>query len=114
MKLDIQLNIPATENRLSKHVQTAQRALDAKVLQDSNFYIPMNSGSLKNSGITATVIGSGKVEWSAPYAADQYYGNPNKSHQKNPNARMKWFEVAKAQKLKEWEKLANDEYNKNN
>lgn len=114
MKVDFKLDIPATESRLSKNFKKAQMALDAKVLQDSNYYIPMDSGSLKNSGILSTKIGSGLVEWSAPYAAAQYYGKPNKSHQKNPNATMKWFEVAKSKKLKEWEKLANDEYNKDN
>ena len=31
---------------------------------------------------------------------------------KNPNARYKWFEAAKASKLKEWEKIINAEYNK--
>lgn len=112
MKIDFKMDVAATEKRLEKNLHYAQMALDAKVLEDSNYYIPMQSGSLKNSGITATKIGTGCVEWSAPYAAEQYYGKPNKSHQYNPNARMKWFEVAKTQKVKEWEKLANDEYNK--
>jgi len=112
MKVDFKLDVAATEKRLDARLKLAQKAVDAKVLQDSNFYIPMDSGSLKNSGIISTVIGSGVVQWSAPYAAEQYYGKPNKSHQKNPNARMMWFEVAKSVKLKEWEKLANDTYNK--
>lgn len=102
------------KNKITKRINRVQTALDIQILKDSNYYCPMYTGTLMKSGILNTVPGSGKVIWNTPYAKEQYYGKPNKSHQHNPNARMKWFEVAKARRIREWEKLINDEYRKGN
>lgn len=95
------------KNRVSELVQAR---LDTQVLKDSNYYAPEDTGFLKASGITGSKIGSGVLEWSTPYAREQYYGRPNKSKDRNPNARMKWFEGAKAVNLQEWINLANEAY----
>lgn len=108
------LNQGELSNKINNRIRRVQAKLDAQVLKDSNYYCPMYTGTLKKSGILNTVLGSGKVVWNTPYAKEQYYGKPNKSHQHNPNATMKWFEAAKARRVKEWEKLVNDEYRKGN
>lgn len=95
--------------RINDKLKRVQFLLDMQVLKDSNFYCPEDEGFLKGSGVL--VSGGGVVEWNMPYADEQYHGLPNKSHDKNPNAQMKWFEAAKAEKLKDWEALANNEYN---
>jgi len=87
-------------------INQRQPALDAQVLKDSNFYIPKDEGTLEASGVIASKIGSGRIEWNTPYAREQYYERPNKSTDTNPNARMKWFEVAKAAYLDLWLKIA--------
>ncbi len=51
----------------------AQKKLDSEVLRYSEPYVPFRTGSLKNSGISGTHIGSGEVVYNAPYAKDQYY-----------------------------------------
>ena len=95
-------------------IEKCQKKLDAQALKDCNYYCPMDTGTLQKSAIINSVIGSGRLVWNTPYALDQYYNKPNKSHQKNPNAVYKWCEVAQAKNQNNWEKLVNDEYNKNN
>ena len=97
--------------RLSGNFEKAQRALDAQVLKDSNYYVPFITGDLRDSS-DVSKIGTGVIEWKIKYARKQYYDAPMKTLTYNPNARQKWFEVAKALKKKEWLELANAEYNK--
>jgi hypothetical protein len=51
-----------------------QKFIDSEVLRKSEPYIPMDTGKLKQSGISGTTIGSGKVVYNSPYARYQYYG----------------------------------------
>lgn len=87
----------------------AQAALDTQIIKDSNYYCPQAEGTLQGSAITASEIGKGRIAWATPYARRQYYEAPHKSKDKNPNARMKWFEEAKARHLGEWHQLAKQE-----
>ena len=48
--------------RLSGNIEKAQRALDAQVLKDSNYYVPFITGDLRDSS-DATKIGTGVIEW---------------------------------------------------
>ena len=112
-KLDIQMDKSLITSKIESRIHRVQSRLDSQVLKDSNYYCPMQTGTLIKSGIDNTVLGSGVVQWNTPYAREQYYGHPNKSKDKNPNATMAWFETAKSKKMKEWEKLINDEYHKN-
>lgn len=111
--ITIHLDEVELNGRIDRGIKAAQFALDSQVLKDSNYYCPLDTSNLQKSGITSTVIGSGLITWRTPYARAQYYSCPNKSLQRNPNASQKWFEVAKSKNLKNWEKLANDEYFKN-
>lgn len=102
------------ENKLRRKIEDrmgkVQFYLDSRVAADSNFFAPMDTGNLIAS--VQPVEGNGVLEWNTPYAKKQYYEGPNKSKDSNPNASMQWFEHAKARNLKDWEKLANAEYNK--
>lgn len=105
----------AITEKIEKRIENGvQGRLDAQVLKDSNFFCPMDTGTLQKSAIIHSVIGSGRLTWRTPYAREQYYLKPNKSHQKNPNATGKWFEAAKAVKLKDWEALVNEAYKQGN
>ena len=105
-------NDAAAKARISAAVHKAQIRLDQQVITDSNYYCPLRAaqgGTLQKSAIINTVLGSGLVQWKTPYARAQYYGvNFDHSKSANPNACAKWFEAAKARKLKDWEKLVND------
>lgn len=51
-----------------------QKFIDSEVLRLCDPLVPLDSGMLKKSGITGTVVGSGKVTYNSPYARYQYYG----------------------------------------
>ena len=84
----------------------AQFRLDQQVAKDSNYFCPQDVGSLQKSVLPSVQSGDGLLEWNEPYAKAQYYGLPNKSKDKNPNARMKWFEHAKTLWKKKWLEVA--------
>lgn len=99
----LKINTQACIGRFSKKYSTAQKFLDNEVLKDSAPFVPMRTGNLMNSGQTGTVIGSGKIEYNAPYAKPMYYGiGFNFSKDKHPQACAQWFEKAKALKKKIW------------
>jgi hypothetical protein len=88
----------------------AQFMLDQQVAKDSNYYAPEDVGTLQDSVLLYSRFGSGQLTWNTEYARKQYYELENKSKDKNPNARMKWFEVAKSEKKDDWVKVANYAY----
>lgn len=55
-----------------------QKYIDKEVLRLSESYVPKRSGNLIESGISGTVVGSGKVRYTALYAKKQYYTNAGK------------------------------------
>lgn len=102
----VEMDVNAAVARRAPLIKRAQAALDTQVIKDSNYYCPEQEGTLQSSALTASKIGEGKVSYATPYARNQYYNLPNKSHDKNPNARMKWFEEAKARHLEDWRRIA--------
>jgi hypothetical protein len=68
-----------------------QKFIDSEVLRLSAPYIPLRTGTLIRSGTISTVIGTGLVKWSTPYARRQYYENKGKGKR----GRL-WFERMKA------------------
>jgi len=112
MKITVDFNTEGVRKRIQGKLDRVQFDFDQQVAKDSNFYCPQDVGTLKDSVLSSAASGKGLLEWDEIYARNQYYDLPNKSKDKNPNARMKWFEVAKTNSIKKWEALANREYNK--
>ena len=54
---------PHFKRKRKAGLQRAQRAIDSSVLRFSEPFLPFQSGVLRNSGITGTVVGSGRVQW---------------------------------------------------
>ena len=59
--------------RWQKSYSRAQKFVDSEILRYSEPYIPLLTGVLVKTGILGTDIGSGLIEWIAPYAKTQYY-----------------------------------------
>jgi len=81
-----------------------QKFIDSEVLRLSDPYTPFQTGALKKSGITGTVIGSGAVRWTAPYARKNYYTNCGRGAQGTAKGGMRgrmWFERMKTDHRKE-------------
>lgn len=91
------------DSTLEKNLIRAQKYLDSTVLKDTDKYTPMRTGFLKKSGIIGTRIGTGLIEYTAPYARKCYYGEHikfRKTH--HPLAQAKWFEASKAANKDTW------------
>lgn len=81
---------PARTEKFSR----AQEFVDSEVLRYCSALIPFQTGMLDRSGKLGTVIGSGLVQYIAPYAAAQYY-NTAESRPYDANRGAKWFERMK-------------------
>lgn len=74
IKTKVELKFKTTFSRKwNGKMYEVQKVVDSEVLRLSDKYIPFRTGTLRNSGIIGTVIGSGKVSWITPYARQQYY-----------------------------------------
>jgi len=82
---------PKWQSRFSE----GQKWLDNEVLENCEKFTPMLTGMLIKSGDLGTIIGSGEVEWIAPYARYQYYGSRKPGSTTGPLRGPYWFERAK-------------------
>lgn len=90
-------------NRIPQNIIRAQKYLDNIVLKDTDKYVPMRTGILAKSGIIGTRIGSGEIEYVAPYARKVYYGvTIHFSKSRHPLACARFFEASKAVNKKSW------------
>lgn len=67
-----------------------QMFVDSEVLRRCSPRVPFRTGMLEKSGILGTDVGSGEVNYIAPYAARQYYNTSDvRSYDANRGAH--WF-----------------------
>lgn len=52
-----------------------QKYIDSECLRRSDKYTPKQTGELIRSGTRGTVIGTGRIVYTAPYARSNYYFN---------------------------------------
>lgn len=71
-----------------------QRFVDSEVLRRCSPRVPKRTGVLERSGTLGTVIGSGEVNYNAPYARFQYYSTAE-SRSYDPVRGGRWFERMK-------------------
>lgn len=79
-----------------------QKYIDSEVLRCCDPYVPMQSGKLKESGTTSTVVGSGMVHYNTPYARKNYYDNKGMGKQglnRGGKRGRWWFERMKTDHL---------------
>ena len=102
------LNSAEIKANLEATTRQVQAPLDALILQDSNFFCPIKTGTLQKSAIINSRLGSGELVWKTPYARRQYYEYSKPPYQPNPNACGRWFEAAKARWLEKWVRFVNE------
>ena len=98
----------ALVDRIEEAAARAQMLLDTRVLSDANYWCPLDTGTLIHSAELATRLGTGQIEWRAPYAAKQYWGDFDHTRSLKPHATAMWFETAKAQNLNEWKEVVDE------
>ena len=79
---------------MTDNFNRAQVFIDSEVLRFCSPRVPFDRGVLERSGALGTVIGSGTVQYIAPYAAPQYYNTPE-SRSYDANRGGMWFERGK-------------------
>lgn len=72
-----------------------QAFVDSEVLRYDSPLVPFQTGMLEKSGELGTTVGSGLVEYIAPYAHHQYYETAD-SRPYDGNRGAHWFERMKA------------------
>lgn len=77
---------PGFGKEKSEGFSKAQEFVDSECVRRMNPLAPRRTGMLIKSATLGTVIGSGSVEYLAPYARRQYYEH---------KTRKKWFETMK-------------------
>lgn len=80
-------------NKKTGALEKAQFFVDSECLNRMKYLTPRDTGAMIKSGILGTVPGSGKIEYTSPYARRQYYENRGNGKQ---GGRL-WFERMKAQ-----------------
>lgn len=88
--------VPRTNQKFSR----MQQFVDSEVLRRCSPRVPFRTGMLEKSGQLGTTIGSGVVEYIAPYARRQYYDTAE-SRAYDPNRGAHWFERMKVAEKKE-------------
>lgn len=78
----------------SANFSKAQMFIDSEVLRFCSVRVPFRTGMLQKSGILGTVVGSGEVWYTAPYAARQNKTAPTRPYDANRGGQ--WFERGKA------------------
>lgn len=85
---------PNFASQRNEQFKKKQMFVDSEVLRRCSLRVPFRTGMLEKSGILGTVVGSGEVNYIAPYAAHQYYDTAEvRSYDANCGA--KWFERMK-------------------
>jgi hypothetical protein len=104
MNYRFSINVSAFKSqKLNPREAAAQKYLDNEVLKDCDKYVPFRYGYLVKSGVTGTVLGSGKVIYTQSYAQPTYYGiKRHFSKDKHPDACAFWFEKAKGINKSKW------------
>lgn len=101
MSFQTTIHIEGLLARVAKADQAKLR-FASKVLQDSNKFVPVRTGALKNSG---HVEPPAKVVWDE-YYAPYVYNMDHVISAGNTQGAPAWFEVAKAEKIDQWKDFA--------
>lgn len=108
---------PNFKQNIETNFSRCQKFIDSECLRLSDPYVPFRTGMLKKSGISGTVLGSGVIEYTAPYGKQQYYTNAGRGieglNRTNGTKGLRgklWFERMKADHKGEIERKAKENF----
>ena len=103
MPVVIEFNCEDIIQRFEERNSFAMDMLCNKIVEDSNFFCPLDVGTLQSSALISSDSDRGVITWNTPYAARLYYGiDFNFDKASNPNAQAMWFHKGKDVHLNEW------------
>lgn len=104
----VKIDLSGVERRFSpEQLRAKQEAFAMRVAFEMRDYVPEDEGTLKGSEALASDYAAGRIEWDTPYAR-RVYSLPQSSIRKtkNPNARSRWADEAKQERMESWEDFA--------
>lgn len=94
----------APKAMIDKATNLALFALQEQVRTDTNYFVKVDTGILRDSANTEVDKSTLIISWNTPYAKTQYYtGKP--STNKNPNASIMWAHKAATTYGNDWENI---------
>lgn len=106
MSVKIDIDTDKIQVKIDNAWETGLEMLSSQVLKDCNFYCKEDTGMLILSSFIHSELKKGRLVWSTPYAARQYYEIRTAHHDVNANATWRWCEAAKNNHLADWQKQA--------
>lgn len=106
----VRIDLSGVDARFSEAALAAkQEAFSGRVAFEMRDYVPVDEGTLRDSEALASDYASGTIEWQTPYA-QRVHDLPQSSigKAKNPNARARWPEAAKEERMEAWVDFANE------
>lgn len=98
-KFDVDLS--GIEGAIEKNIPQATKTLMSIILDDSNFFIPKDTGALERSG--RVDYDTLEIVWDIIYARRLYFGEGMQIRRNtNPAASPQWFEKARAEHEDNW------------
>lgn len=91
---------PKFAPKWTRRFSVVQRFVDNEVLLQSEPFTPLLTSALIKTGILGTNVGSGLVQWIAPYARRRYYSRKKIGSPTGALRGSYWFERMKAVKGK--------------
>ena len=101
MRIKINKNLVGIHTKLSKMTDQGQIAFVNQVYADTQKFVPMLSGDLRNQSSIA--IDKKSITWNTPYARRQYYNVG--ANFTTPGTYAKWDEIAKAMHKASWQNV---------
>ena len=100
----INVDLKGVSRKLSpQNFTRGRQALANQMLMDSQNYVPLLNGNLRNSGVIA--IDGSHIAWTTVYARAQFYGTNGKQvfrHYTEKGTGKNWFAKAQKQHLNGW------------
>lgn len=98
MRMKIKKDLVGTHTKLADMTDQGQIAFVNQVYADTQKFVPMLSGDLRNQ--SSITIDKKSITWNTPYARRQYY-NVGATFT-TPGTYAKWDELAKAVHMSSW------------
>ncbi len=104
MQVRINIDPKAIGDKIEKAWEKGRALVFEEIMNDSNQYVKVDSHALEQSALIHSKPNEGLIVWETPYAKRQYWEIQTAVRDINPNATWRWFEAAKADKMRIWER----------
>ena len=106
MSVRIIVNKDTIQAKIDDTWKNGLEMLSSEILRDCNKYCKEDTGMLIMSSFIHSDLAKGRLVWSTPYAARQYYAIQTAYKDVNSNASWRWCEVAKSNHMDKWTRQA--------